>query len=301
MDYPAKIILFGEYGVLLNSKALAIPFPRFSGRFRLCDASKKMRSQKEGESHIALSDLYNYFKSRENDFKFLNIKQFENDLQKGLYFDSSIPSGSGLGSSGALTAAVYDRYVISTPAAELLTVKSDLAAIESFFHGTSSGIDPFICWLQKPVLFENNRSIKTMVDLSPFLENYSLFLINSHSCQDTGTLVNHFMQSYQLTDFKAVIDQEYIPIINQTIDAALAADFSTFETLMARYSQIQLTHFKPMIPERMINFFRYGIENREFYLKICGSGGGGFILGISHDRHKAETYFNLNHLDYTIV
>ncbi len=31
-------------------------------------------------------------------------------LKTGLYFDSSIPQGYGVGSSGALVAAIYDKY-----------------------------------------------------------------------------------------------------------------------------------------------------------------------------------------------
>ena len=301
MDYPAKIILFGEYGILLNSKALAIPYPRFSGRFRLSDLPKDKLSKKEAGSNIALSELNNYFKENKNSFKFLNIKHFEYDLQNGLFFDSSIPSGSGLGSSGALAAAIYDRYAGPGPQNDLYQVRLNLAAIESCFHGVSSGIDPFISWIKKPVLLGNKNSPEITIDLSPFFNTHTLFLINSHSHGNTIALVNHFKEKYQQPRFKEMIDQEYIPVINHTIDALLASDFITFEALMSRYSQIQLTHFIPMIPEKMINFFRAGIESRHFYLKICGSGGGGFILGISRDREKAEAYFNLNHLDYTVV
>src|SRR5690242_20746449 len=40
----------------------------------------------------------------------LDLAALENDLNKGLYFDSSIPQGFGVGSSGALVAAIYDQY-----------------------------------------------------------------------------------------------------------------------------------------------------------------------------------------------
>ena len=301
MNYPAKIILFGEYGILLNSNALAIPYQRFSGRFRFADASKDKYSQNEFESNSAMGKLNLYFKGHSEEFEFLDIQHFEYDLEHGLYFDSTIPSGSGLGSSGALSAAIYDKYTLDSPQIDLLVVKSCLAAIESCFHRVSSGIDPFISWIKKPVLFGNRNDLNTKVDLAPFFNTYTLFLINSHSQGNTGALVNHFMEKCQLSDFKEVIDYEYIPVINQTIDTLQVADFTTFENLLARYSQIQLAHFRPMIPEKMINHFNYGIKTGYFYLKICGSGGGGYILGISRDRSKTEDYFNLNQLDYTVV
>jgi mevalonate kinase len=31
-------------------------------------------------------------------------------VETGMYFDSSIPQGYGVGSSGALVAAIYDKY-----------------------------------------------------------------------------------------------------------------------------------------------------------------------------------------------
>jgi len=301
MDYPAKIILFGEYGILLNSNALAIPYLRFSGRFRFPDSLKRHYSQHESESNSAMTKLNHYFKDHSEDFEFLDIQQFESDLALGMYFDSSIPSGSGLGSSGALSAAIYDRYAVNGALKDLPTIKSNLAAIESCFHGVSSGIDPFISWIRKPVLFRNMKDPDTTVDLSPFFNTYTLFLINSHSPGNTGVLVNHFMEKYQEAGFKELIEHEYIPVINQTIDSLLASDFSTFEILLTRYSKLQLAHFRSMIPEKMINHFNHSLDTGQFFLKICGSGGGGYILGISRDRSKAENYFNLNQLDYTVV
>ena len=302
MDYPAKIILFGEYGILLNSKALAIPYPRFTGRFRFPEKmSAGNPSQDAVVSNGAIAQLIHYFMAHSEEFKFLDIQHFESDIKHGLYFDSSIPSGSGLGSSGALSAAIFDRYSIGGHQIDLLLVKSYLAAIESCFHGVSSGIDPFISWIKKPILLGNMTTPDIAVDLSPFFKTYTLFLIDSHSPGNTGVLVNQFMEKYQQSDFKELIDHQYIPAINQTIDALLAADFSTFEQLLCSYSQIQLAHFLPMIPQKMISHFSHGIETGCFYLKICGSGGGGFVLGISRERVKAETYFNLNHLDYTVV
>ena len=39
-----------------------------------------------------------------------DLKTFEADLESGMYFDSSIPQGYGVGSSGALVASIYDKY-----------------------------------------------------------------------------------------------------------------------------------------------------------------------------------------------
>ena len=39
-----------------------------------------------------------------------DIDAFKQDVENGMYFQSSIPQGFGVGSSGALVAAVYGKY-----------------------------------------------------------------------------------------------------------------------------------------------------------------------------------------------
>lgn len=301
MDFPAKILLFGEYGIILNSMALAIPYPRFSGSFRCAESSQEQPSGNEVKSNSDLRNLLKYLKNDLSKFKFLDLLRFEDDLNKGLHFDSSIPPGSGLGSSGALTAAFYSRYLAGEPPSEYAEIKADLAAIESCFHGRSSGIDPFTSYLNRPVFLDNQGSSITTGDLSPFFNAYTLFLINTNSRGNTGDLVTQFMNDYQLPEFRKKIDQEYIPLINQTIRSVLAADFETFASTVNRYSEFQLSCFKQMIPLPLKKYFEHGLKTGDFHLKLCGSGGGGYVLAIARDRFKAEAYFNLNHLEYTVV
>ncbi len=299
MNFPAKILLFGEYGIILNSMALAIPYPRFSGQFRLPGAITD--SKTDTESNCELKKLLAFLKCDTEKFNFINLQLFEDEINQGLYLDSSVPVGSGLGSSGILTAAIYQRYLIQTRQSDYQEIKSELGAIETCFHGKSSGFDPLVSLLKKPVLMDSRSSIITDFDLAPFFKNYTLFLTNTHSKGNTGALVNHFMEDYNQPEFKKSIDNEYIPIINQVIEAVLKSDFGSFDELIARYSGFQLPHFEKMIPQNIRKHFEHGIETGDFHLKLCGSGGGGYILGIARDCLKAESYFNLNHLDWMVV
>ena len=301
MDYPAKILLFGEYGIILNSMALAIPYTRFSGRFRFSETSPNL-TQKEADSNNKLNELLVFLKRNENNFQYFNLQRFESEIILGLYFDSTIPVGSGLGSSGALTAALYERYSTQLHYhPEYRVIKSDLAAIESYFHGKSSGFDPLTSLLKKPIFMEPLTNSIMEIDLSHFFSSYSLFLINTNSKGNTGELVNSFMEKYLRPDFKALIDHQYIPLINQTIKAVTEDDLDSFEQLIPKYSAFQLDYFDEMIPMEMRTYFKHGIDSGDFYLKLCGSGGGGHILCFARDRFKAEAYFNLNHLDWTVV
>jgi mevalonate kinase len=301
MPFPAKILLFGEYGILLNSKALSMPYPRFSGRLRQQESRTGNQDSREEMSNASLQGLLRYFLLNSDKLSFIRLEQFQEEVKQGMFFDSSIPQGSGLGSSGALTAALYDRYALDNSINDYQKIKSYLAAIEACFHGVSSGIDPLTSLLKRVLLIENRNTTVAKPDLSAFFNNYSLFLINTHSNGNTGNLVAYFMEKYNETEFRARIEAEYIPVINQTIDALCTNDIGSFQTHLAGYSQFQLSHFKRMIPEGMGKYFFDGLESGDFFLKLCGSGGGGYLLAISPNRQKAENYFKMNHLDFTIV
>ena len=53
-------------------------------------------------------------------------------------------------------------------------------------------------------------------------------------------------------------------------------------------SKIVLKNFKPMIPDAFHKVWKNGINTNDYYLKLCGSGGGGFILGFAKDFEKAK-------------
>jgi len=301
MEFPAKILLFGEYGILLNSMALSIPYSRFSGSFKLQDLSSHSRNEKVSGSNNSLKRLLAYLQSNRSRFAFLHLEQFEEEINNKLYFDSSIPAGYGLGSSGALTAAIYDRYAVNKLPEQYKRIKSELAKIESCFHGASSGIDPLTSLLGKAVLIENDSSLITTPDISKFLNSCSVFLVNSHTNGNTGDMVSWFMNQYRHAAFRKIIHEEYIPIINQTINAAKNHDSGSFSALIELYSQFQLRHFERMIPDSIRKYFAYGIESGYFHLKLCGSGGGGYILTLSNHPEKAEAYFKVNQIEYTLV
>ena len=44
-----------------------------------------------------------------------------------------------------------------------------------------------------------------------------------------------------------------------------------------------------MIPKEFHSLWKKGIETNAYYLKLCGSGGGGYMLGFTEDYEKAQT------------
>ena len=159
-SFPAKILLLGEYTILNGSKALAIPFNELSGKWSF----SKLDTEAAIISHTSLLNFLKH--SSEN---YLDLDKLKSDIEKGLWFDSSIPHGFGLGSSGALIAALYQTYGLKKKT--VLEDKQALARLEDYFHGSSSGIDPLVSLIQKPLLihnFDNVEIYENSINLSGF-------------------------------------------------------------------------------------------------------------------------------------
>ena len=57
---------------------------------------------------------------------------------------------------------------------------------------------------------------------------------------------------------------------------------------MKSLSALVLKYFKPMIPKEFHELWKKGIDSNTYYLKLCGSGGGGYILGFTEDFKAAQ-------------
>ena len=146
--FYSKILLFGEYGIIRDSKGLSIPYNFYNGALK----TDTNPSEESIKSNGNLKRFVTYLETLQNDQPELvtfNLKALKLDVENGMHFDSSIPQGYGVGSSGALVAAIYDKYAFNKITVlenltreKLLTLKSIFSNMESFFHGKSSGLDP---------------------------------------------------------------------------------------------------------------------------------------------------------------
>jgi mevalonate kinase len=226
-----------------------------------------------------------------------NTKPFREDLAKGLYFDSSIPQGYGIGSSGALVAAVYDRYahnkitiLENLTRDKLLKLKQIFGQMESFFHGKSSGLDPLNSFLSLPILIHSNDILEpTGIPSQTQAGKGAVFLLDSGSMGETAPMVNIFMQNMESPTFRKMIKEQFISYSDRCVEHFLTGDIKSLFGDLKRLSKTVLTHFKPMIPEEFHALWKIGIDTNAYYLKLCGSGGGGYILGFTEDISKAQS------------
>ena len=299
--FYAKVLLFGEYGIIKDAKGLSIPYNFYKGALKISD-SKNHEAQ---ASNQKLSEFADYLEQIDRTLVNFNTKQLREDLSKGLYFDSSIPQGYGIGSSGALVAAVYDRYahnkitiLENLTRVKLLKLKQIFGQMESFFHGKSSGLDPLNSFLSLPILIHSKDILEpTGIPSQPKAGKGAVFLLDSGSMGETAPMVNIFMQNMESPSFRKMIKEQFISYSDRCVEHFLSGDIISLFGDLKRLSKTVLTHFKPMIPEQFHALWETGINTNAYYLKLCGSGGGGYILGFTEDITKAQSVLKDHRLE----
>jgi len=301
-EYPGKILLFGEYTIIIGSKALVLPFRKFSGRLEMPDedlepveSAMKPSQDQALRSNDSLLELLQYMENLAtagNLPEHFDIGRFMEQVIGGLFFRSSIPEAYGAGSSGALVAAIYDEYGSGGArygSHDFKSLREILGKIESFYHGTSSGIDPLCCYLNKPVLFDGDVAYPVRVPAPPFGTGF--FLLDTGRPGMTGPMIAYFNSRIQEPGFLDMINISLIPLIEKNIDLLLESD-SRLSVNMQKLSEWQYTNFRRMIPEDFQRIWQNGLQTGLFSLKLCGSGGGGYLIGYTAQWIEAMQYFS---------
>ena len=256
-----------------------MPFPEYSGYFDFY-SDYHNPSPKELTSNQSLLQFRDYLLHSITNLK-IYIETFSSELSNGLYFNSNIPIGYGSGSSAALVAAFYNRYVVRSASHKLdkhlIKTKDDLAELESFFHSKSSGFDPLISLINNPVLSRKGNIVPVEVKLSKFHP----FLIDTRIERNTASLVALFNEKMRDKHYQSIMQNELVGYSNSCIDAVLNEDANRFFENIQRLSGSQLTYLADMIPVEYVPLWQQGLNTDKFYLKLCGAGVGGFILGFA--------------------
>lgn len=289
--FYAKILLFGEYGIIEDSQGLTLPYSFYKGALKFSE----LENDFEKNSNISLQKYSVYLQDLQlpEDYR-INISKFQKDIRKGLFFDSNIPQGYGVGSSGALVAAIFERYSLKTylpdhiSKDELKDLKKVFGEMESYFHGKSSGIDPLICYMNLPILIENRENVNRVSIPQSEEGKGAIFLIDSGMTGETGPMVQIFFEKMKTEGFRKTMKEEFIRYNNACIDAFLKKEMNPLFRNLKSLSVWAYEHFKPMIPESIYKAWKKGLDTNAYYLKLCGSGGGGYILGFTKDYAKAE-------------
>lgn len=299
--FYAKILLFGEYSLIRNSMALAVPYKKYSGQLRFLSNKVADNPDHAVESNQQIKMYLEYLQqiSEGTELKHrFEINKLENDISNGLFFDSTIPQGYGLGSSGALVAALYYHYSHqeflseNLPSIELSEIKQFLSKLESFFHGTSSGLDPLLAFVSKPILIRAKDQVTTTsVNWKAVQEQFDIFLIDTRTTGPTRPLVEYFMEQSNDSHYRHLIDNRLTPAVNQCIENLFDLNVVEFFDSLNVLSTLQLKCFTPMIVHDFTDIWQAGLQSGLFTLKLCGSGGGGYLLGFTRNRRQTSDFF----------
>ena len=276
-NYPAKILVFGEYTILMGTPALAVPIQNFTSRWDFSDAPHP--------SQVHLHSLLQYLKKEQ--CSFLDLRAFDLDMRKGLLYDTSIPIGYGAGSSGSVSAAVLHRYSTS-PTKDQAKIRTQLQFIEDNFHGKSSGLDPLVSYYQKPVLIDKEKQVQLLPELD-WKGVGTFFLIDTLQSRSTAPLVQAFKERLQEDEgYKADLKDILVPDVKQAITHLREGNAPALFDSMHDISMFQFKHFKEMILPDFHDVWLKGLSGDLFKLKLCGAGGGGYILGCTQDYLAAK-------------
>lgn len=254
--------------MLSGSRALAMPLSLWKGSLT--------KGGSGNDKHLA--GLSQYL-DEQHLFSESQRATFRDAVEEGLQFISDIPQGSGVGSSGALCAAVYDAFFADRRHTDHSVLRTVLSEMESCFHGKSSGMDPLVSYVQAPILREQ-ESYHSLPPLA-WPENLHLFLIDSGTVRQTGELVQQYMEWTRYEDFQLQCLRPLIESVNHAIGFLLEPSLATFWEHLHLISTLQFHHFKPMIPEYLRLPWKALLESDNARLKLCGAGGGGYFLLLS--------------------
>lgn len=273
--FPAKVLLFGEHRVLRGASALAVPYHGLGASWQF------------GEASDAILRNFADFLLKEINSTLLNKEKIKRDIQAGLRLSSNIPFGYGLGSSGTLCAAFWDRYHTKAAATQLSSIadiQHILAKMESFFHGQSSGLDPLVSFMNQAFQI-NPTAAPRPCSLAKGWEAF-FFLLDTQIPRKAGPLIQQFTNRYDNNKgWKEEVEQKWGQADKQCQEAILEGDFETLTKTFRKLSKAQQNLAPFLFPEAIKNYC-IGLS---YSLKVCGAGGGGYMLGCTENWQQTQT------------
>ena len=257
-SYNAKILLFGEYTILHGAQALAKALELYTAKFL------------SGDRDPGLDGFFDHLMKLE----FIDKARLKGFIEQGVSFRSDIPQGYGLGSSAALSAASYELFA-KEHSEEVTILRDQLARIEDHFHGKSSGLDALCVYLNKAIHIKGEEGIDIVEDCpSPD----DCFILDSGLSRNTKALVNTYLGKLGSQEFKKNVE-ELKEMNTRAISSLLADDQSSCRIEFQKISKLQYENFTEMIPDKIRLIWQKGLDSGDYFLKLCGAGGGGMFLG----------------------
>ena len=278
--WPSKLLLFGEHTVLRGSRALAIPLTLFGARWAISNDTK---------NQYDLPKMADWLRVQPACLG-IDVDMFLQSLTEGWHLAANIPQGYGVGSSGVVCAALLTTFGLpSNQGTDLAFLKVQLANMEGFFHGSSSGIDPLVSFVRQPILLNGSDVPKTVATSNTAMpDGAAIFLLDTKLPRSGAPFIQYVSSQCTQPNCLSALSDGYLSAVDEAIDSYLAGNWEALLVNTSVISQFQQDWWPEVIPEKVRPIWQAGLQNRAYFLKTCGAGGGGFVLGITPDWAKTQ-------------
>lgn len=285
--YPSKVLLFGEYTVLSGGNALAVPVKNLTASWIKVDTPDDSLSEM----------FYQWCNYLGENISYIHVGKLRKDWKTGYRFVTNILTGYGVGSSGVLTAIVFDQYRMIEKPADLVVFKKKLGGMESFFHGQSSGLDPLVSYLNKPVMVLAGKVEEYHSRLD--FQGWKVYLLDSGQKRSTSDLVPVFKQKIsEKSIFNLKIENELKRDVNEILNIVTKHSGEDFAAVVKRISEFQWEYMSWLVHENVKQLWQESLNNPYRAIKICGAGGGGYYLMFSREEIKDISVPFIGPLDF---
>ena len=96
------------------------------------------------------------------------------------------------------------------------------------------------------------------------------------------------MEKMKEAGFRKMVKNQFVKHTDACVSDFLQGNINSLFSNVKKLSKVVLDNFKPMIPNEFHILLKKGIETNAYYLKLCGSGGGGYMLGFTEDVDEAK-------------
>ena len=94
----------------------------------------------------------------------------------------------------------------------------------------------------------------------------------------TASLVDIFMKKIQDVEYRSKVQETLVPDNDQCIASFIKNDLTAIREGMKKISMFQLKYMNEAIPFSILDLWQEGLKTEDFFVKLCGSGGGGYLL-----------------------
>ena len=125
-------------------------------------------------------------------------------------------------------------------------------------------------------------------------------MIDTGTTGATGPLVQHFIEHFNISEFELAFERQFIPANNGCIESLLNGNHHNFFLFLDQLIHFQLQYFRRMIPGNFHDLITNALTEKVF-IKLLGSGGGGFLLAISETKSGIKNWAGKNQIELLMV